>query len=252
MALRFSFQAGPGDVGLRSAGRGPRQLVCLPCAGGAATAFLPLAQAVDPGWRTLAVEPPGHGFNSGACLDEVGAMVDRVGAALEGQLAEPYVLFGHSLGGLVAHRLCARLEAGPRPPAALVICTLREPFRLVDEPWSTLDDDALIDRIDGIGGVPEVFKEAREEFKAFIGPVRTDFRALERFDPQTVTPVRTRTFVLAAADDPFATPALVEGWTRHAVRASFDVLPGGHFLPQSDPRAVAAWLDRVVAPTIAL
>lgn len=240
------------DSGVRLLCTGPERgptLVCLPFAGGSASSFRELTSAVPAAWRIVAVDPPGHGLDAGPCLDRIEDVVEAYLAALESRLREPYYLLGHSMGGLVAYLMALRLQSSPTPPRGLFICAVRGPTRLIEEPWSHLNDEELTDRLDRVGGIPAPLRGRIDVVRDFLPAVRADFRALERFVlPPTREALQTPTWIVAASDDPFAPPALVREWTSLVANSRFiELQRGGHFFHQSRPRALARVLERAVA-----
>ena len=221
-------------------------LVCLPCAGGAATSFTPVQRHLPPGWRMVAVNPPGHGFDRTPPLDRIDAMVDAFEATLGPLLDERAVIVGHSLGGLVAWHLVRRLEDRGGRIRALFVCASKGPQRVLDQAWSGLGDDALIAELDAIGGVPEVFRDNLEDFKPFLPAIRADFLALERYRHVDRGTVAAPMWVVAGADDGFASPNRVREWTSCGASAEFVVRPGGHFFLQSQAGAFVQWLMSVL------
>lgn len=222
---------------------GSPTVVFLPPAGGAASVFRPLIGHLPDSWRIVAVDPPGHGFNRGTLLDRVEDMVDAYDQALEPMLTGAYHLVGQSLGGLLAYLLASRLEQRRHPPTTVTICASRSPKHVVAERWSTLSDDAFIDKLDGIGGVPDAFRDDRESLKAWLPPIRADFLALERWDGERELPrISAPLSVIAGDRDDFAFPNIVRDWTGYGHQSQFLLFNGGHFFIQSDPARFCAWL----------
>ncbi|HKE13328.1 MAG TPA: alpha/beta fold hydrolase [Kofleriaceae bacterium] len=240
------------DAGVRLLCTGPERgpaLVCLPCAGGSATSFRELGAALPPDWRLIAIDPPGHGLHPGPCLDRIEDMVEAYLGALAGRLRDPYYLLGHSMGGLVAYLMALRLQPSLTPPRGVFICAVRGPTRLLDEVWSDLPDAELAARLERVGGVPDILRGKIDDLREFLPAVRADFRALERFAmPPAPGALRIPTWILAASDDPFVTPARVREWTGLAAQSQFVELPrGGHFFHQTSPRALARVVEHAAA-----
>ena len=83
---------------------GGTQLICFPFAGGYSASFGPLYDHLKADCEVLAIEPPGHGTNRMAFVDNLEELVDLDIAALKPRLSTPFVLFGHSMGGMVVYR----------------------------------------------------------------------------------------------------------------------------------------------------
>ncbi|MER6582355.1 alpha/beta hydrolase [Nonomuraea sp. NPDC001023] len=76
---------------------------------GRARAFAPLAAALAPGHRVIALEQRGHGRSDRGDGDfRPDAYVEDAAAFLRGLEVGPVVVLGHSMGGVVAFRLAAR------------------------------------------------------------------------------------------------------------------------------------------------
>jgi len=247
--VRVRFEDAEHGVRLMFAGdeSGAPTLVFLPCAGGSASSFRPLIGRLPASWRAVAIDPPGHGFNRGVLYDRIEDMARIYGEVLAPRLVgRRYYLVGHSLGGIVGFLLARQLEQrGPRPEGLFVLAA-RGPRQVVDEHWSLLDDDSLIRKMDAIGGIPEVFRDALEDFKAYLPPVRADFRALERFVLHDPMPLSTRMWVVATNADRFVATSRAREWIEYGLDASFHVLEGGHFFVQYEVEPLVALLESAI------
>jgi surfactin synthase thioesterase subunit len=66
------------------------------------------------------------------------------------------VLFGHSLGSLLAYEVSCRLQARNIPVHALIVSARRPPHSPTPHPWiHTMPDSAVIDSLRRLGGMPE-------------------------------------------------------------------------------------------------
>jgi pyochelin biosynthesis protein PchC len=94
--------------GFHPAPPGAPRLVCLPFAGGSASFFHPLSAAL-PDVEVLAAQYPGRQDRlSEPPVADLGAMADAVAAEQPADSART-VLFGHSVGALVAYEVARRL-----------------------------------------------------------------------------------------------------------------------------------------------
>jgi surfactin synthase thioesterase subunit len=87
-------------------------LLCVPHAGGGASAYRPWMRAGIPGVPWVSVVPvrlPGREQRMGeAPCSNLGLLLETALAALTGIFARPFALFGHSMGALIAFELARR------------------------------------------------------------------------------------------------------------------------------------------------
>lgn len=121
------------------------RLVCLPHAGGTASAYAGWADRLPDWVELLCVQYPGRQDRiAEPCLPSVAMMADAVATALTPYADRPLYLFGHSMGGMIAYESAVRLEAGGGPsPAALFISGQVAPHRYT--PFLGGLDDATVE-----------------------------------------------------------------------------------------------------------
>ena len=106
------------------------RLLCLPCAGASATMYLRWRRSLPPWVQVVPVELPGRGSRLGEPFVEsfaalVAGLCDEQSAAMN-TTASSFMLFGHSMGGLLAWGIAQRLrERGLPAPAALFVRAAR-------------------------------------------------------------------------------------------------------------------------------
>lgn len=98
----------------------------------------------------LAIEPPGHGTNQMDLVDDFETLVGMYQTALEPKLTRPFVLFGYSMGGMVAYRMAQKLEKAGIYPKAVIISAIQPPD-IKRKKVSHYDDDAFLDHIIQLG-----------------------------------------------------------------------------------------------------
>lgn len=217
----------------RPGGRPEIRLLCFPHAGGAASAFRSWGKELPPEVEVCAVQLPGRETR---LLEEpfrgLAPLVDAVCRDLGELFEQPFALFGHSLGGLIAFELARRL-ARQRGilPARLFVSAFRAPHlpnRL--GPFAHLADDAFAGAMQALGTIPrEVLDDA--ELREIVLPIlRADFTLAESYrfdDPATLG---CDISVLGGTEDALVLPEELMAWSRHTRgRCDTRLFPGGHF-----------------------
>jgi surfactin synthase thioesterase subunit len=190
-------------------------------------------------------------------------LVDALLPLVLRELDRPFAFFGHSLGGLVAHAVCARLHAEARPlPARLFVSSVPAPtFRHTSvsagpagahAPLSPLDDDSFVREAFARGWFP---KEAVEnaELRAVVLPaLRADMAVYDGYRAECAAASESKTPLLpldglvvieafGGGDDVSVPPAALSSWNP----ARTHITPGaGHFHTETHPDVL---LPRVLA-----
>jgi surfactin synthase thioesterase subunit len=145
--VRADLDSGKWLRSLRSAAGPPElRLVCFPPAGAGFAPFAAL-ERLAAGWaECIAVQLPGRGprLTEPAVRSIDGLAVDIAAAvsSVIAQSAVPYVLIGHSLGGLLAYEVGARLAgAGGSRPLRVVVAGANAPQHVARLSNATRSDD---------------------------------------------------------------------------------------------------------------
>ena len=227
----------------------PVRVVLLPHAGGSASFYLPLSEALAPHADVLTIQYPGRLDRlAEPCLDTIDELADGVLAALLPWLDRPIVLFGHSMGATVAFEVAGRLERDKDVlPRCLIVSCRLSPADNRDEGIRLLDDDGLLAEVATLSGTdPQVLAEP--ELRELILPVlRNDYRAVESYVYTPAPPLRCPILALAAEADPRLTVADVDRWRDYTTGPfTLQTFPGGHFYLTDHRDAVArAVIDRL-------
>lgn len=209
------------------------RLFCFHHAGAGAMTFARWQARMGPGVSVLPVRLPGRETRlNEPRITDAEELVDELERHLAPLLETPYVLYGHSLGALVANRLAAhRARAGSRPPEELVVGACRAPH----EPnplhgAAELDDEQMLRMLQGFGGVPEAMLERPDWLRTMLATMRADLQlagGLRTLGAHALPcPVRA----YAGRDDRMAPAASMQGWARYTASAfRFHTVAGGHF-----------------------
>ncbi|HEY0936390.1 MAG TPA: alpha/beta fold hydrolase [Trebonia sp.] len=217
-------------------------LVCLPHAGGNETAFRHWAAHLPENVGLYAARYPGRlgRYPAARSLAELAAPVFRAVC----ELREPVILFGHSMGAVVAHAVTVFLEQAGRGPRTLAISGREAPQLAARTPVPT-DDDSLLSSVGRLGGISEALLADPEMRDLILAPLRADARLLNTTLGHPARPVATGIIAYLGIDDPGCTPAQIEGW-RALTTGSFRLrmLAGDHFSPLASPAELLSDLCR--------
>ncbi|MGW5343293.1 thioesterase II family protein [Streptomyces sp. NPDC004050] len=261
---RFTTGAGSGSGAaaaappVRTAAPAPARtrIVCLPHAGGAATAFQGWARHLPPDTELLAVQYPGRQNRiAEPCIESMPELADAVCTALAALPPLPTAVFGHSMGSLVAYETVVRLARSATPgtlPLHLFVSGAEAPHRARKD-LPALDDDSLIayTRRQNAVDVPAAQDPYAipELLDLLLPSLRADFTLLTGYRP-AVPPAAVPVPVTAlGGDQDSGCPAeALPTWADlTTARFTSRVFPGGHFYLQGHEGAVAS----LVASTLA-
>ena len=217
--------------------RGLPQMFAFPHAGGGAAFFRPWAAALAGHATVLPVVLPGReGRLREPAHTSLDTLLPPLVAALRARIHGRYMLFGHSLGALVAHeaaRALAGTEAGP--PACLIVSGRRPPHlpaRRGD--LHRLDDDTFVAEVARLGGMPPALLADPALLRVFIPAMRADFTVNETYRLPRPPTLDCPILALTGLDDPEVTPAEMQGWAEVTTgRCRLRVFEGDHFYLQN-------------------
>lgn len=219
---------------LRRTGTATTQLLCCHYAGGGARYFLSWLPLLDKDIDVMAVQLPGReGRYAEPFAHTMLECVTRIRSELHELPRKPLLLFGHSMGAIIAHELAASLQAdGDDRLRHLFVSGRRAPS--IKRPLRTLHalpDQQFIEEIRRMDGTPpELFDEP--ELLAFVLPaIRSDFRLTETYRPAAQRrPLNVPITAYAGTTDAYATADEVAAWSEETIAGcALHRLEGGHF-----------------------
>ncbi|WP_340558733.1 thioesterase II family protein [Streptomyces sp. GSL17-111] len=230
---------------------GATRLLALPHAGGSAPYFLPLARALAPELDVVCAQYPGRQDRyREALLDNVEAFVDGLFEALTSEPAGPLVLFGHSMGAILAYELGLRIERqGGADLLGVIASGRRSPTRhRADDAVHLRDDDGIIAEIRELNGTDPGVLNDDELLRMVLPALRTDYRAVETYRHRPEERLRAPLSVLTGESDPHVTQEEARAW-QELTDGDFryQSFPGGHFYLGTQQAAVTEAIRRSIA-----
>ncbi|MEV1293166.1 alpha/beta fold hydrolase [Pseudonocardia sp. NPDC049635] len=230
------------------------QLVCLPHAGGGASAFRGWSALLPEAVELVVVQYPGREDRFGEpMVDRMTVLAERIAVDLAGVLDRPYVLFGHSMGSAVAYEVARALRAlGLPAPRRLVASGREAPVRPRGGQVHLGDDDALVAELDRLGGTAAEILADPELRAAVLGYVRNDYRLIETYRPGPPEPLDCPVTVFTGDRDPELDAERAREWAALGDgRVDVVTFPGGHFYLGPQRTEVVTTLLRRIDPALA-
>ena len=228
-------------------------LYCLPCAGASASMYLRWRH-VMPAWvNVVPLELPGRGMRLGEPFVEdfqtlVNQLCDEIIQGKHGKPGknQPWAIFGHSMGALLAYGISARLQSlHASMPVMLLAAGSPAPSQQDPDQFpDTNDDEALIADLRKQGGTPQEVFESPELLHLTLTALCADYHVCESFDHSGNPPLMTPMQVLAGRDDDIEAHR-VEAW-RDEAGDSFALhwFDGGHFFIREHEQQVLQTMAR--------
>jgi pyochelin biosynthesis protein PchC len=230
------------------------RLVCFPHAGGASSYFSALAKVLPAELDVLGVQYPGRQERRrDRLLETVAELADAAAESLARHRDRPMVLFGHSMGAIVAFEVAQRIEADGRLRLLGVIASGRRAPSVCDDPRAIhlRDDHRILNEIRELGGTESPLLEDPEIVQMIMPVLRSDYKAIETYGTTSTTlasPIRA----YIGIRDPRVHIEQAERWGQHTT-ADFRIrtFPGDHFYLSSQIPTLKEALDVDIAEFIA-
>jgi surfactin synthase thioesterase subunit len=225
----------------RAVGPDSVRLYAFPHSGGSTGEYVRWADQLA-GVEVCVVQLPGRGTRQDeAPYTRMPDLVRDLVAAVD--FRPPFVLFGHSVGALVAYEVAQELRERRLPgPLRVFASAYNAPdVPRTGPPLHRLPDDELRSHLlSGHGDLPAELLADEEYMRGMLASFRADIEVAESYAHRRTHPLDRPVTVVAGLDDEGSVADLL-AWRRHT-NARFDVhlLPGGHFYLRAERDAVLA------------
>ncbi|MFD9499455.1 thioesterase II family protein [Streptomyces sp. NPDC060035] len=207
-------------------------LLCVPFAGAGASFFHPWRALSADRWRVVAVELPGKERRIletpyRNVVEAAKNEVDDIVAAL-GEGART-VLFGHSLGAVLAYELAHLLSTRGVHVERLVVSGSPGPWTQRERRATGLPDDEFLARVEEFAGFRHEALDHPEMRELILPVLQADCEMHENYVPSTDEPVSVPICSLRGSSDGLVTAEEAQQW-RDATTSEFSYaeFPGDH------------------------
>ncbi len=206
----------------------------LPYAGGSEMSYNKLtAEFPENNVTSIQCSLPGRGRRVGeAFLDDVSAMAEDILSQIKTSLqGDVYMIFGHSMGALLAVHVLSLLKSSKLPlPLHLFLSGRTGVIKKPAPPLKCeMNSNQLKNALNNLGGVSEEVLRDEDVMSFFEPIIRNDFKAIEYYLPITFHDSNLKTTVYFGDKDEFSFEEAAM-WQRIADK-KIDVkcFSGGHF-----------------------
>jgi medium-chain acyl-[acyl-carrier-protein] hydrolase len=229
---------------LCNAGSGHRvELIVFPYAGGGTSVFHGWPRRLTPDIAVRMVQLPGRESRyTEPPVVKTSAVIDPVSRAVASLGDLPVVLFGHSMGAILAFEVVRRLQRSARPPAALIVSGRCAPQLESRSPQlADLRGRELVRRLaEHYGGIPAEVLDDDELIDVMTRVLEADLRLVESYAYASGDLLRCPIATYGGDGDSWVSSVELEAWGE-LTQAGFvtQQYPGDHFYfrsPESERR----------------
>ncbi|MFE2546309.1 thioesterase II family protein [Actinacidiphila glaucinigra] len=217
------------------------RLVCLPHAGGSASFYFPMSQALAPASDVLSVQYPGRqDRRDEPGITDMATYADALTRELLPWIDRPLAFFGHSMGAVLAFEVTRRLEREHGvTPLRIFASGRRAPSSHRHETVHLRDDDGVVAEMRELSGTDSRILGDEEILRMVLPAIRSDYTAIENYRATPGDRVSTPITVLTGDADPRTTREEAQAWAQHTT-GEFEIhcFAGGHFFLANHQEAI--------------
>ncbi|MFB7304402.1 thioesterase II family protein [Heyndrickxia sporothermodurans] len=159
------------------------KIFCIPYAGSSAAIYNHWNKEVEQGWEIIPVELSGRGSRFGESLyNNIEDTVEDIYKRIGNYLFENYIIYGHSMGALIAYELTKKIHQNHAPSPRHIIfsgCVPPNKFQLAGIDLNS--DDQIKQKLLSLGGTSSQVIENPEHISVFLPILRADFHLLQQY-----------------------------------------------------------------------
>lgn len=218
-------------------------LICVPYAGGYSNSFLQLKKHIPNELKIISFDPPGHGSNLSPLIDDLEELVSLYLKECSSFLGGEFILFGHSMGGIIVYRMAQLLESQGIFPSNVIISAMSPPG--MRKQSSHLNDEEFIQYISDMGGIPEEILQHQELLQYILPVIRTDFYAIDNYVIDDLSPLCSPISLINGTEDLEYSPQKALAWKKWGKEVCFSTVEGGHMFILRQAEAVGSIIKEI-------
>ena len=207
-------------------------LFCFPHGGGGASQFRQWKAELAPRIEVVPVQMPGRESRfTEPLMTSAAAVVAAIVEPLSIYAREPFALFGHSMGALLAYETAVALTDRGLAPAHLFASGHHPPHLPSMAPaLHGSADQEFAERLAEFGGIPAELFDDPGMMDCLMPRFRADFELCETYRHSPRSPIPVPITVLAGREDPAVDVSELGRWGELTTEGvDVHILDGGHF-----------------------
>lgn len=211
------------------------QLLCIPHAGGAASAYRNLSNKIGADIEVLSVQLPGRDDRyKEDTIDNMQPLVSSILLELAEYINKPFAIFGHSMGAYIGYELTKLLfERDKIKPLILYISAASSPDTPKSKLIHKLPDALLLKELKTYTQTPDLLLQDKKAFSYFLSYIRSDFKIVDSYSCNNYNSINCPVSVFIGNEDPHVVNH--NNWSKYTNK-DLDVysFKGDHFYLKAD------------------
>ncbi|REK71297.1 thioesterase II family protein [Paenibacillus paeoniae] len=225
------------------------RLVCFPYAGGSAAIYRDWPTALSSEIEVVAIQLPGRGSRFlDKPIGDLTGNIEPILAALIPYLEDkPFVLFGHSMGAMLAYESAKRLERTLPGSLKHLFVSAFQAVQLprTDRERYLLSDKELKEELRRLNGTPEALLQNDELMELYLPTIRMDMQLCDTYAYEECSPLACALTAFGGVADTGISEEDMQAWETQTGEAfELYMLPGDHFFIHSESEQLLQLLSR--------
>ena len=225
------------------------KLLCLPYAGGsAASIYLSWKKKLQNHIQVVPLELAGRGRRiQEPLINSLNTTINdliKLNIDILQDESQPYAIFGHSMGGLLAYEFCQRIhDLSLHPPEKLIVSAFQPPDIKLEGNYHLLSIDEFAEKMKKNQNIPSTIFEDPTMYKVFIPILYSDYQLVFKYQFAPKKQLMNTDLILFTGIKDYSVYQNRKGWASHTNGSFLDaVFDGGHFFIRENEQEV---LDKI-------
>lgn len=225
------------------------RLFCFHHSGGGASSYHPWVESLSPLIEMVAIQLPGRENKFLEPLtSDLSHIITKLSKDFSYYKDKPFIVFGHSLGALLAFEFIKAIHRiyslYPRQVIVSAAKAPHMPYRR--KILSHLEDKLLKEELKAYNGIDERIQNEPELFDLFLPIIRSDFSIVENYSFAGSASFPCDILAFSGSDDPTVTQEEILGWSTQTT-GKFEHMPfsGAHFFIRDHQKEIVNIINQI-------